>query len=783
VNGPLLVLILIYAAATVWVRERWALSALEAVVFLSSAAAAVRMVLRKSVPHVGFLVVAFAAMALWGMAQLATGWTVVKADTTEAVLYWLTAACLVWLGRQACTGHKEKERFLKSTAIAGSAICMIGLLQLYTGDGRIFWIFPSGYDSRIPGPFVSSNNYAEFVELLLPVVLVLAIRRGLRSSYAYLALAAALVASAIASGSRAGAALVILEIVVISVMARQKSWALAAFVGLAVLFVGMVGHQYLWERLVHDSDPYRTRREFLESTLAMIRTRPLHGFGLGAWTSAYPRFALIDIGRYANHAHNEWAQWTAEGGLPAFTVMLVVFLWTLRAAIKSLWGIGVVAVMVHSLVDYPFMRLGLAAWIFVLLGALEAGRYGSRPAILRPQSYILAGATVPFLLLGVFYTAKLGWADTLYHRGTLDSLRRAVILSPGHADYELSLAQVDSTNSLQHLEKAASFNPSATNARILLAGELEDKGDTVRSENVLLEAARNDRQFAPAWALANFYFRNREPEKFWPWAKAAAEVYRGDLRPLFDLCFLVSDKADSVMGATIAKQHDAERQFLYYLLEHHRLPAARATALRILKKATHADRDALLGYVDAELAAGNAVPASEIWQQICQEMVPCGAADSGIANGNFGTPILNRGFDWLLPSIPGVVATQIREGGPVLSLALSGKEPEVCEVLGHFLALRNRAHYKLHFEYRTAGFPPLTGLYWSLGAEQIHQLESAGVWSSVEWRFLSTGEIGRLSLEYRRYPGTTRLEGTMFLRNVSLEPEEAPAFHNGFSFP
>ena len=94
VNGLLLIVILVYAVATIWIRERWALSILEGGVFLSAAAAAVRVVLRKSAPHAGLLQLAFAGMALWGVVQLAAGWTVVKADTTDAVLYWLAAACL-----------------------------------------------------------------------------------------------------------------------------------------------------------------------------------------------------------------------------------------------------------------------------------------------------------------------------------------------------------------------------------------------------------------------------------------------------------------------------------------------------------------------------------------------------------------------------------------------------------------------------------------------------------------------------------------------------------------
>ena len=45
---------------------------------------------------------------------------------------------------------------------------------------------------------------------------------------------------------------------------------------------------------------------------------------------------------------------------------------TLRPALRSIWGIGVLAVFLHALVDYPFARFGVTAWLFILVGALES---------------------------------------------------------------------------------------------------------------------------------------------------------------------------------------------------------------------------------------------------------------------------------------------------------------------------------------------------------------------------------------------------------------------------
>jgi membrane associated rhomboid family serine protease len=39
-------------------------------------------------------------------------------------------------------------------------------------------------------------------------------------------------------------------------------------------------------------------------------------------------------------------------------------------ALRSIWGVGILAVLLHAVVDYPFARLGVSIWWFALFGAL-----------------------------------------------------------------------------------------------------------------------------------------------------------------------------------------------------------------------------------------------------------------------------------------------------------------------------------------------------------------------------------------------------------------------------
>ena len=76
-----------------------------------------------------------------------------------------------------------------------------------------------------------------------------------------------------------------------------------------------------------------------------------------------------------NQAHNDWAQWAVEGGVPFLAILLSLVAMAIPAALRSVWGIGLLSVWVHCLVDYPLQqRPGIGAWFFVLLGVLAATR-------------------------------------------------------------------------------------------------------------------------------------------------------------------------------------------------------------------------------------------------------------------------------------------------------------------------------------------------------------------------------------------------------------------------
>ncbi len=273
---------------------------------------------------------------------------------------------------------QARSLFRKSIVWFTFLVSVEATLQTFTSEGKVFWIFPSGYTSDVMGPILYRNHYAAWIELVFPVALFEALRSR-RNTLLYAGMAAAMYASVIASASRAGTILCTAELILIPLLVTLRGMAPRRDVGsvlakIAAAFAGftaVVGWGTIWNRLM-EPDPYFLRREFMISSLNMIRDRPWFGWGLGSWPIVYPAYAIIDLGVFANRAHNQWLEWASDGGIPFALLFVAVALWSIWAGYRSVWGLGVIAVFLHGIVDYPFSRPPLAAWPIVMLALMAA---------------------------------------------------------------------------------------------------------------------------------------------------------------------------------------------------------------------------------------------------------------------------------------------------------------------------------------------------------------------------------------------------------------------------
>jgi O-antigen ligase len=371
----LLVAALIWATATVWVRSSWipGLSALA--IWSALALAGCTLYSRTTRSRLPPAYWPLLALPLWGIVQISLGWTVSQSATIAGTLHWGTLAAIFVCTYSAAATRATVERLLDVFVAFASALAVLCILQLDTSAGKVLWLFDTGYTDQVFATFPYHNNYAQFIELALPVCLWRGLSGG-RQHWAYLLIAGVMLASVVASGSRAGLALVCLEtaVLVTSWVLRERRGRTPAIVLFSLLLVAAItvsGSKKLTQRMAQD-DVWSLRPQLAAATWHMALKKPLTGWGLGSFPEVYPSVALIDTGKFINHAHNDWLESLAEGGAPFAVLLCVPFVLAAPMLWRRRWAIGVLAVCLHAFVDYPFPRLAVAGWAFFLFALAAA---------------------------------------------------------------------------------------------------------------------------------------------------------------------------------------------------------------------------------------------------------------------------------------------------------------------------------------------------------------------------------------------------------------------------
>jgi tetratricopeptide (TPR) repeat protein len=358
---------------------------------------------------------------------------------------------------------------------------------------------------------------------------------------------------------------------------------------------------------------------------------------------------------------------------------------------------------------------------------------------------------------------RLAMADTVLRQDTAEAVGRAIWLQwpAPSAELERTLAELDPAHARQHLEAAAAANPRSAASWIALGLLEESNNDLSAAEQSLKEAARMDRQYLPAWTLANFYFRRTDRERFWEWADRAATLAYDDFRPLLHL----ADSFEPDPRRLLAHFKDARRvrlPYLDFLIGEDRLDAAQQVGREMAKE--RANDPHLIDLADRQVRAGNADAAMELWNAASGFHPIEPAVGKILTNGDLARAPLNLGFDWRVIQTEGIAQ---RWRPSELIFTFSGSQPEACVLLEQtiFLVARN---FRLRFDYMTSE-PAPSGVHWSLDNTEGLPIEPSTQWREGTFDLPRAHGLRNLKLLYRRAPGTTRTEGRIEVRNLRLQ--------------
>jgi tetratricopeptide (TPR) repeat protein len=384
------------------------------------------------------------------------------------------------------------------------------------------------------------------------------------------------------------------------------------------------------------------------------------------------------------------------------------------------------------------------------------------------------------LAVGIAWNALYSIADLLARRNQPESTRLAMRLMPENGAYPAQLADqiyaIDPATAKSLLERAVKLNPYDAASWIQLGLLCEAANDLPQAEEALSRAANVDSTFLPSWSLANFYFRRENAGQFWHWAQRAAQMDPDDATALFRLAWYVDPSAREIESRLHLTRPFIEGQFVNFLFTQGDPAQVAAAATHLLASGSQEGTDTLLQACDWLLQRKRPDLALALWNGLAPRMSysPLNT-DAPVTNGSFSRSPTSHGFDWHLMTVAGL-SSFLNVEPNVLGFEFSGEEPDSFTLMNQAVPVQAGKDYRLAIDYQTSDIAPGSGIEWLVIDEQTGAvLGRTGSLSAEQggeayacFAVPDGAAFVNLSLDYRRQPGTVRVEGKLALKGVRL---------------
>lgn len=294
------------------------------------------------------------------------------------------------------------QRMLKILVYFGFGLAIFAIIQKATWNGKLYWLRELTMQGSGPfGPFVSRNNYAGFINMLIPLSLGLALTRRSRERQLLFGFFALIMAvSLFISLSRAGIISFFVGITMFALFLAwdrfraNKRWALVAFVFAVFLYLLYLGIDPIIDRFYKTDLAREDRFAVWSATLSAFKDFYLTGSGMGTFIHIFPFYTPqnININVIFDHAHNDYLEFILEAGIIG-TVLLLLFLYFfVRYIVNSKWdrytGIikvsllsSITTIVIHSIFDFNLHIPSNALMLSAVFGmAVAASRLSSLQA-------------------------------------------------------------------------------------------------------------------------------------------------------------------------------------------------------------------------------------------------------------------------------------------------------------------------------------------------------------------------------------------------------------------
>ncbi len=321
----------------------------------------------------------------------------------------------------------SRKENLQATALTitffGGLLAFSSILQFYLTDDMALWFRHTPTNSIVVGPYANHNHYAGLMEMIFPIVLGLflfyrprigntSLIKGIAEIFSQekanihilIGTSALLIIVSIFVSLSRGAmistclSLLLFTFFLLKRKISKGNTTLIIFVIiLTALSIGWFGWDQIFERFAQLKNTqgiiYESRLDFWKDSLDIIKHFTITGAGLGAFSHIYPLHRSIISELFLDHAHNDYLELLAEGGilgfLIAFSFLASLFYKTYKAfsarrdAISIYLYMGCItalaAILFHSFTDYNLHIGANGLWFFFIAGiAVTSANTGIR---------------------------------------------------------------------------------------------------------------------------------------------------------------------------------------------------------------------------------------------------------------------------------------------------------------------------------------------------------------------------------------------------------------------
>lgn len=331
-------------------------------------------------------------------------------ETVAFMIKFLVFSLFFWVMIRVKFGKRDIISILDILLLSSALQVIFGLLK-YVRGSRLFFLFFHEVDkndnlvSFLTGTVGNPNHFAFYLEMILPLALAIFFLKlqffefgdSLREKFistlgdskrviVYFSLPVLLGAGIILTGSRAGIMTMVFSFLIFAQLSfylkqrrsvRKKIKFFLIGITAVALFFGVQSTVKEFMKTSFDSSGRFLR---WPATVTMVRDFPLFGTGFGTYRYAYFLYDIDPMGAWSTHAHNDYLEAAAEGGiigsvlfflLIGMVIFSIVKMWMERKhpEVKIL-GIGVItalfAAAFHSIFDFS-LHIPSNVFVFVLL--------------------------------------------------------------------------------------------------------------------------------------------------------------------------------------------------------------------------------------------------------------------------------------------------------------------------------------------------------------------------------------------------------------------------------